>query len=439
MSELSDVLRQARRRVAHPPAEKEKLSRLSKLLLDRTAAAAKKHRSVKGVVLGGSFAKDTWLPRDVDIDIFVKISQALDDRAFERVGLEIGSTVARGFPRGKKFAQHPYTEASVDGVKVNIVPCFDVTPSNWRSAADRSPYHVLLVERSPLHQKVEVRLLKLFMKGIGVYGAEIERQGFSGYAAEVLTIQHQDFTGVLRYFADFKSSEGGFSFTLLDPVDENRDLARAISLQKLARIIVASRGFLKKPSLAYFTGLKGKNRPALQGRVIGIVFEHALLSEDTIWGELKRSLNHIQKHAEERGFKIARSLAASDGKKSSAFLFLPEFGSLPSLEQRLGPTVDMRKETAEFIRKNSRSSKLNWVGEDGRARILQERAYTRLSQLLADVVKDGGRAVGASEAVVAGMAKSGRVAEGPALAKLAKSSWLKDGISEIVSDTPGTG
>jgi len=50
---------------------------------------------------------------------------------------------------GKKYAQHPYTEATVEGVRVNIVPCFDVKAGEWMSAADRSPYHVELIEGLP--------------------------------------------------------------------------------------------------------------------------------------------------------------------------------------------------------------------------------------------------------------------------------------------------
>jgi tRNA adenylyltransferase (EC 2.7.7.25) len=52
---------------------------------------------------------------------------------------------------------------------------------------------------SNLHreQKDEVRLLKKFMKGIGVYGAEIKVKGFSGYVAELLVYFYDSFRNVL--------------------------------------------------------------------------------------------------------------------------------------------------------------------------------------------------------------------------------------------------
>jgi len=40
--------------------------------------------------------------------------------------------------------------------------------------------------------------LKQFMKGIGVYGSELRRRGFSGYLTELLVINYGSFLGVLK-------------------------------------------------------------------------------------------------------------------------------------------------------------------------------------------------------------------------------------------------
>ena len=178
----------------------------------------------------------------------MKISPRVDEARFESIGLNVGRAAARGYPHGKKYAQHPYTEATVDGVKVNIVPCYDVKPGEWKSAADRSPYHVEFVRKHlDEEKKTQVRLLKRFMKVVGVYGAEIENEGFSGYAAEVLVHLHGSFEKVLEYFATLRPS-GESLFTLKDPVDEERELSRAISKETVARMILASRAFLGSPT-----------------------------------------------------------------------------------------------------------------------------------------------------------------------------------------------
>lgn len=439
MTSVKDVLKHAAMVVKPSLEEERRLESLAASLLSKTRDAAKSYSQVHDVILGGSFAKDTWLPRDVDIDIFVRIASETNEREFERIGLAIGARVAAEYPRGKKYAQHPYTEATIGAVKVNIVPCYDVEPQHWKSAADRSPYHLRLVERMPDSQKLQVRLLKKFMKGIGVYGAEIESQGFSGYAAEVLVIRCTDFEGVLGYFADFKPYSEEEFFHLSDPVDENRDLARAVSPEKVARMVLASRAFLRKPTPAYFGVFGRKKRPLIEPAVVGLVFSHSLLSEDTLWGELKKTLKHMEAHIEAKDFKVARATAVSNTTDSSAFLFLPEIDSLPELELRMGPTIDRRTETDEFISKNRRKAKLIWVGEDARVLLLQRRSRKRLVDLLLDTIKDV-KKVGASKEMAAGIAKSGRVVSGTELSKLLSTkTWLRKGMDEIVSDTIGTG
>ena len=45
---------------------------------------------IKDVVLGGSYAKGTWLKGDVDIDIFVKMNSSMKEEEFELLGKQIG-------------------------------------------------------------------------------------------------------------------------------------------------------------------------------------------------------------------------------------------------------------------------------------------------------------------------------------------------------------
>jgi len=439
MSSLASLLKQADKLVIPPPEEAEKISRLAGEVLRRTRRAAERFPEVRGVLMGGSFAKGTWLPKHVDLDVFVKIDPATPVERFEKVGLDIGSVATRGYPMGKKYAQHPYTEAIVEGVLVNIVPCFDVKAGEWRSAADRSPYHVELVEGLPEDRKNQIRLLKLFMNGVGVYGAEIQRQGFSGYVAEVLVIKHGSFESVARWFSDYNISAAERIFSLPDPVDEGRDLGIAVSGHSLGTMVLACREFLRRPSLAYFGEMKGKVRTSLDESVYAVLFSHRRMSEDTLWGELRKTLKHVVRHLEAEGFAIARAMAASNNISKSAILLIPEFTELPTVEQRVGPTVDRRKDVEAFISTNSKQSRLVWVDDDARVRLLRPRRYTLLHDLIGDVI--GGKAgpIGASKEIEDGMKKSGVVLRGRSLTRAASSSkWLRDGIRVITSDAIGT-
>ena len=438
MSPLSAVLEHAMTFVVPSAAEEVKVGSLADSLLARTKKAALRFSETRGVLVGGSYAKGTWLPGHVDLDIFVKIDPSIPDESFERIGLAVGADATRGYPAGKKFAQHPYTEATVDGVKVNVVPCFAVSVGEWRSAADRSPYHVELMEKLPPEQKVQVRLLKLFMNSMGVYGAEIQRQGFSGYVAEVLVMKHGGFRQVLEWFARTPLSEGK-PFSLPDPVDSGRDLGIAVSGESFGRMVLASREFLRHPAVAFFHNMSGRSHLVLRKDVYAVLFSHGTMSEDTLWGELRKTTKHLVRHLETQGFVVARWMAASDNGTQSAILLIPEVAELPALEQRVGPTIDRRKDVAAFIAANSKETRLVWIDDDARVRLLRPRRHRKLNGLLTRVARGREGPIGASRELEAGMKRSALVLSGPALDRAANSAeWLKDGIKEITSDAVGT-
>ena len=439
MSRVVSVLSEAERLVRPTPEEERRMGNLARSLLARTRRSAARFPETRGVMVGGSYAKGTWLPGHVDLDVFVRFDPSTSGADFERIGLRIGGVATRGHPSGKKFAQHPYTEATIDGTRVNIVPCFAVKKGEWKSAADRSPFHVKLVKGLSDSVKTQVKLLKLFMNAVGVYGAEIERQGFSGYVAEVLVMKHGSLEQVLKWFADQATPRQGRPFTLPDPVDGGRDLGIAVSGESLGRMVLASREFLRRPRLAFFRKMSGKVRPSIRNAVVAVVFSHRALSEDTLWGELRRTTRHLVRHAEVRGFAIARSMAASNNRDRSAIILIPEVAELPRVEQRVGPTVDRRKDVEAFVGSNARRSRLVWVDDEARVRLLRPRKHTNLRALLVDVARGKEGSVGASKEVELGMKKSASVLTGAQLARAASSAgWLQAGIREITSDAIGT-
>ena len=433
------VLAGARQLVVPSPDKRRETVRVAEKVMSKVKEAAVAHGEVAGVFMGGSFAKDTWLPDDVDIDVFVKISTSVGEAKFEEVGLAVGREALRGYKPGKKYAQHPYTEATVDGFKVNVVPCYDVKPGEWRSAADRSMHHVAFVrEKLDEEARVQVRLLKRFMKAVGVYGAEIEMGGFSGYATEVLIHEYETFESTLGSFAVFVPDSKDEYFTLYDPIDDKRDLGKAMSRETVAKMVVASRGFLETPSIAFFKHVKGRARPKLQKLAYVIAFDHEELSEDTLWGELKRSARQVAKHVREEGFELARVEAASDRVRSSAIIILPVVETLPRLEERLGPGVEILEGAKGFVGKNRDAAELVWVGDDGRLRLLAERRFTSLGKLLEEVLKSRVESIGVSKEVGEALKKNGRVLRGERLAREAgRKAWLKDGLAKTLSDSVG--
>src|SRR5919197_1208748 len=257
-------------------------SKKVKTIADQTMALITKYNSPKivGIVFGGSFAKGTWLKNDADIDIFVKLHASINYREFEEFGKQIGLESLRKYKPTIRYSSHPYVEAFIRGIRVNVVPCYDVEKGKWQSAADRSPFHTQYIKDNLDEEKrKQVRLLKKFLKGIGLYGAEIATSGFSGYVTEVLILKFGSFKSVLERISNIKGGSGGEKevisietvdqdivrtfnshLIIIDPVDPRRNLGAAISTESIGSFVLAARAFLQRPSLDFFIGSKRDTR-----------------------------------------------------------------------------------------------------------------------------------------------------------------------------------
>ena len=346
---------------------------------------------VIGVVFGGSFAKGTWLPGHADIDIFVKIKPSVGIEKFEEMGREIGSEALKSYGPKLRYSDHPYVEVFVKKVRVNVVPCYDVEQGKWQSAADRSPFHTQYISSNFDDEKRrQARLLKKFLKSVGIYGAEISTEGFSGYVSEVLVLKYSSFENLLRAAADWQERQiiavsdydsdfvrvSNSPVIIIDPVDSRRNLGTAISPESVAKFMLAARKFLEKPSLDFFK--EGKYRRGtikLLPNVLVVEFSHEKKSPDIIWGQLKRSLSAIAKQLELAHFEVLRSSCVTDEKSSAALAFLLESITLPPYTKRKGPEVFRRKDTASFL-SNRKKPLASWVDREMRIAMVIERRAT---------------------------------------------------------------
>jgi tRNA nucleotidyltransferase (CCA-adding enzyme) len=346
---------------------------------------------VVDVVFGGSFAKGTWLPGHADIDIFVKIKPSVGIEKFEEMGREIGSEALKSYGPKLRYSDHPYVEVFVKKVRVNVVPCYDVEQGKWQSAADRSPFHTRYISSNFDDEKRrQARLLKKFLKSVGIYGAEISTEGFSGYVSEVLVLKYSSFENLLRAAADWQEKQiiavsdydsdfvrvSNSPVIIIDPVDSRRNLGTAISPESVAKFMLAARKFLEKPSLDFFK--EGKYRRGtikLLPNVLVVEFSHEKKSPDIIWGQLKRSLSAIAKQLELAHFEVLRSSCVTDEKSSAALAFLLESITLPPYTKRKGPEVFRRKDTASFL-SNRKKPLASWVDREMRIAMVIERRAT---------------------------------------------------------------
>ena len=388
-------------------AETRSIDAIAEKAKDLVSKAVSGLTDIVDVEFGGSYAKGTWLRGHADIDIFVKIRSTVPLEIFEELGRSIGINALKNFRPILRYSDHPYVEAQISGTKINVVPCYQVEKGKWISAADRSPFHTKFINSALNNdQKNHVRILKLFLKTTGIYGAEIAISGFSGYVSEVLIAKYDSFLHTLEAASKFRHREvialgesdpdiiKGFNsaVVILDPVDPRRNLGTAISNENVAGLMLSARRFLSKPSEKYFLG-KHTIRPfkSLYPNVVILEFSHEQKSPDVIWGQLKRTTTAVAKQMSIAGFSVIRSSCSTDEKRHASIAILLESLELPKYFSRAGPEVFRRSDTDKFIECASEAP-LRWVNRDLKPVILSKREFTFAPTFVKSLVhsKDSG-------------------------------------------------
>ncbi len=434
---MKNILDQARKIAVPGRQEEEKIGKLAVQLLDLVKKEAAKYSEVTDVELGGSYAKGTWLKGKLDLDIFVKMKKETDEKKFEEIGIKIGYDSMKKFNPFMRYSEHPYVEARAQGTRVNVVPCYDVEIGQWKSAADRSSFHTrFILENLDGIKKDEVRLLKKFLGGIGIYGAEIATEGFGGYVSEVLIYHYGSFLKVLEAAANFSQGQVIGSpakkfetaFVLIDPVDNNRNLGTAISAQNFGTFILAARALLKKQSLVFFNGKKSLPDKNNLKNVLVVKFGYKKRSPDIIWGQVKRGSSALAVQLELGGFKVLRKGATTDEKSEAAMLFLLHSTTIEKFMVKNGPDVFRKPESESFILRNSKN-KLIWVDDQGKILSLQQREFHDAKKFLQSLLRKNLASAGIPSGIIPDMKRSFVISGG--LQVTSKS--IKKALAELTS------
>ena len=393
---MSSIINYAKKVVTPSQKLQQKKQRVVKKVCGLVSQNIKKYPIV-GFEIGGSYAKGTWLPEKADIDIFVKFNKKTSEKDFRNFGTKIGFQSLKKFKPYTRYAEHPFVEAVVDGTKVNIVPCYNVKKGEWKSAADRSIHHTkFMSQKLSDSMKGEVRILKKFFLHIGVYGAEIAKEGFSGYVSEVLISYFGSFEKTIKKISEMKKgqvigrSQKKFDspIVIIDPIDSHRNLGAAISIDSLGKFILASRSFLKKPSKKFFNKPISKRVMKNTDKIIVVQFRFKNRSDDIIWGQIKRASNALKTQLELGGFTVLRNSSIKDEKENAALVFLLHAKKIENSLVRIGPEISSKIHCEKFILANSKKSQLMWIDEKGKIKSLQKRKYDDAILFLKNLLKN---------------------------------------------------
>lgn len=385
--DVSAVLAEVLRRVRPTESEQRRVRAAAEGLRKRLEQAGGKFSRI---VFAGSAARNTNLRGSSDMDVFLLYPKTVSREEMEREVLRLGKAVLSD-PE-TRYAEHPYVRGTFMGVPVDLVPAYEMKPGERAmSATDRTPLHQEYVaSRCRGRLCDEVRILKAFLKGIGVYGAEIRVQGFSGYLAELLIIHYGSFLALVEDAAGWKppvfvptaSPAARFRDPLVvpDPVDPHRNVAAPVSLNSLAVFVAACQEFLRHPSLRFFFPeeviLSRKDvRDTLAHRnILFVLFPYPRgASPDIFWGELRHMLKKVVRGVESHGYTVLCADVWTDEKEISALAVELDRGPLGTYEKHEGPPVFSRQHSERFVDAHRGATFGPWI-EGGRWYVLRPRA-----------------------------------------------------------------
>jgi len=407
MPDINSVIKEALKDVVPSKEEREKTDRLCKKILDSFNRISKGF-AVKPMYCG-SIAKDTWLAGNKDIDLFILFKPNVVRDYMVKHGMALGKDTIED-AGGKweiAYAEHPYIRGFVEGNRVEIVPAYDLKDSSKiQSAVDRTPYHVRYIEKNLKKGLTnEVRLLKKFCKGIGVYGSDLKTEGFSGYLCELLIVENGTFKNLLKkamswkagivfdpngYYKDIKTPRKKFPkdpMIMIDPVDKNRNVASVLSPEKFFLFIKKCREFLENPSIEFFFGRKSeppepeeiKNEMEKRGTdFIFVKFRAPIVHQDILWPQMRKLERRLKDILQDEDFKVMRTGSWSDGFQCIIVLELLT-KKLPNIQKRTGPSIFDEDGTKGFL---TRYKNYDVFVENGNWVVEYPRKYRTSTELL---------------------------------------------------------
>ena len=366
-------------------------------------------RHQRPAMLVGSVARGTFVRGDRDLDIFMLFPVDLPRDGLVEQGIAVASDVVDHFggTAVEKYAEHPYLNARIYDLDIDLVPCYHVAAASAiQSAVDRTPFHTRYIIPRITPFVDDALLMKQFTKAGGIYGSDHMTEGFSGYLCELLILHYGGFTQLIEAASGWRPGHlidpehhrrRPFSepLVVVDPTDPNRNVAAALSLDQMCTFIELARAYLRRPSEAFFT----IHRPisftqrqvalALSERgtsLYTIIFRTPAYVPDTVVPQLRKSTLAIVELLEKSGFHVNRA-DSSMGEEESLLLFELLNDTVPPVIRHIGPPVWNGDNTEKFVRKYVEGSPLSGPFiEDGRYVVEIRRPFTRAATLLSSRV-----------------------------------------------------
>ncbi len=416
MEEIHKILSKVLPKIRPSKEERVSLEQIA-LRIKRTVRKIALDLNIEGIVAieyQGSYAKDTWLSGETDLDLFILYDTSMTIKYLKESTMKIALLTSKMLHAKllKRYATHPYATLVIGNIEVDIVPAYSVpSPDKIITSVDRTPFHTRYVKKHINNNPRladEIRLLKKFLKSLGLYGAEIKKEGFSGYLAELIVIYYGGFIesleSISKYWRPWKtyiSIEKTTSFVkekspliFIDPVDPYRNVAAAVSLENMSKLIAYSKMFLRKPCIDFFFptkvtyDLRELKKMLKRRKVLSIYFKKPDkdIPDEVIWGKLKRSMRKIVTQLTKYGFNVFSVQPVVIDDKIAILIELEEL-ELPEIELHRGPPV-WSEEYTKFIAKWINDAVAGPFVNEDRWYVLRKRRYRKAVEIIKNLNRE---------------------------------------------------
>src|SRR2546425_6338228 len=129
---IQPILDQIARKVVPSDDERGRMSQLAQSLIGQVQSILDNARLGGIVSIQGSYARDTWLSGEADLDIFATFPPTMERQEWTE---KVLPAIRKGIQAKtvNRYAEHPYLEFHIDGIRVNVVPCYSVEKASGRA------------------------------------------------------------------------------------------------------------------------------------------------------------------------------------------------------------------------------------------------------------------------------------------------------------------
>jgi len=378
------------------PAEAKRVSGHITTFLKELNKRLAKHKAK--AILGGSFAKDTWLDGDYDVDVFATFDLSAK-------GQDLSAMLEQALKPWKPLRIHGSRDYFWvrDEIRYEIIPVLAIKKAaDAQNVTDFSPKHVTWAVPKLKKLKDDVRLAKQWCKSQRVYGAESYIRGFSGHVLDILVIHYGGFLKMLRAGAKWRpktiidtnnvhkgkallalnASKTQGPLIVVDPVQPDRNAAAAMTQERYDRFIKAAQAFVKKPHESFFLEQKPDyDALAKRGTLVKINVQTLNEKEDVAGTKMVRAYDTLKEKL--TLFNVIASDWEWDRKKDGVLWYVLKNARLPDTEERRGPPLDRDTDVNAFKKKYR-----NTFTRDKRSWARVKRENTTPTQTLSEALRD---------------------------------------------------